>query len=418
MTNMKRALRLVPVPALWLLAAAVTAAEPDWDTLYGSWEFGDGVRVTGGPFTEGGERMLLYMDTREQRRGGLFRPAEQGFASTLGPARLAFEEGARIMRWTDAGGEVLTARRVMSPARRPAGFANGEVHLGGTLFLPPGRSEPVPAIVLAHGSGPGSRHAGTWITFFLEQGLAVLSFDKRGVGESSGDWRTATYFDLAGDLNAGVDWLRAQEGIDPRRVGVHTSSQSGWYGPHAARTNPGIAFLVQRAGPAVDIGIGTAHERREEWRAEGLEAPVIEAAARFWLDLHDLAAAGAPRATAQVRLEEAREQPWFGPAYGEWERIGEGWWSRLVDNRRLEPAADAAALRIPVLWFLAELDQNVPYAASMAALELAQKANPKMRVVTVHGADHSFLWRGEQGRMRYTDEYWQVISGWLPAAIR
>ena len=58
--------------------------------------------------------------------------------------------------------------------------------------------------------------------------MAVLSLDKRGAGASTGDWHTASLDDIAGDWLAGVAMLKQRKDIDPRRIGVHGSSQGGW----------------------------------------------------------------------------------------------------------------------------------------------------------------------------------------------
>src|ERR1700676_3789475 len=104
----------------------------------------------------------------------------------------------------------------------PVTFRNGAVTLAGTLALPraPARHA---AVVLIHGSGPQSR----WGTNryvadrFARAGIAALAYDKRGSGDSGGDWRTATYADLARDALAAVALLAARPDIDPARIGVH-----------------------------------------------------------------------------------------------------------------------------------------------------------------------------------------------------
>lgn len=398
------------------VARAQSLPDESYDPYLGTYEFEDGLRVTGGRMDEGGATMLVYIDTETVARAGVFERTKNGFAPAFdigGASGLAFEDGGRVMLWHDSAGRLLEAERVMHPTMRAAEFSNGDVVLRGALYLPPDADRPLPAVVLAHGSGPATRYAGPWITFFLEQGLAVLSYDKRGTGESGGAWETSTYLELAEDLSAGVDWLRRQSDIETDRVGVHTSSQSGWYGPHTATTNPGVAFLIQRAGPAVDIGVGTAHEIREEWRAEGLSVEVIEPAFRFWLELHRLAREKASLEEARKLTEEAVRKPWFEPAFGDWFELDSGWWERHVANMQLDPGEDVAKLAIPVLWFLAEEDENVPYAASLRSLETAQESNPELKVVTVHGAAHSFVVTAAAGPPRYTDEYWQVMAEWL-----
>ena len=55
--------------------------------------------------------------------------------------------------------------------------------------------------------------------FLIRRGFAVLGYDKRGVGGSTGDWHTATYQDLAGDVVAAFDYLKTRPDIDPAHIG-------------------------------------------------------------------------------------------------------------------------------------------------------------------------------------------------------
>lgn len=412
-------MRLPLVFVLLVLPVTLPAgngADIDPRRYFGTYLFEDGVRVSGGRFDEAGRQLLLYMDTEHGRRGLPLVRGENRFVPAFGlpgPVRVTFHDGGDSMHWLQADGEVLQARRVMQPVFREAVFSNGNVALRGTLYLPPGANQPLPAIILVHGSGDASQYAGTWATFFLEQGMAVLAYDKRGVGESGGDWKRATYLDLAGDVDAAVKWLARQPMIDAKRIGIHTSSQSGWYGPRVALVNDGIAFLIQRAGPAVPIDAGTAHEIREEWRSEGMPGDVIEPAIAFWLELHALAATRASLEAANDLLHEARSRNWFGASFGAWEAIAPGWWHRHSENMQLDPASDAGRLEIPILWFLAEQDENVPYRASLEALIVARKRNDRLEIVTVDNAAHSFLVTDEEGRVHYTPEYWPVMVQWL-----
>src|SRR5208282_3620575 len=97
-------------------------------------------------------------------------------------------------------------------------FRNGEVTLGGTLFLPAG-SKPRAAVVIFHGSGPQARDSfmGHW---FAEQGIACLTYDKRGVGESTGDFQKVAFPTLVDDGLAAISFLKARADIDAHRIGV------------------------------------------------------------------------------------------------------------------------------------------------------------------------------------------------------
>jgi pimeloyl-ACP methyl ester carboxylesterase len=144
----------------------------------------------------------------------------------------------------------------------PTSFSNGDVHLAYTLDLPHG-SGPFPAVVAGHGSGRTrrqdlARFAAEWTRI----GFAVLRYDKRGVGESTGTYvfvgardSPAVFPELASDIVAGVRFLRTRPEIDKQRIGLAGWSQAGWILPHAARELGDAAFVVLFSGPVCSVGL-------------------------------------------------------------------------------------------------------------------------------------------------------------------
>jgi dipeptidyl aminopeptidase/acylaminoacyl peptidase len=101
-------------------------------------------------------------------------------------------------------------------------FSNNNVTLAGTLYLPE-KVGPHPALVVYHSaSGPLRNHPAYQhlITELPPTGFAVLVFDRRGSGASTGDFNTATFQDLAMDGIAGISYLKKRKDIDPTRIGV------------------------------------------------------------------------------------------------------------------------------------------------------------------------------------------------------
>lgn len=383
----------------------------------GTYRFADGTCVTGGRMDEDGVR-LLYTDVWKNRLGILLESHEGAWISRVPPGYSAHLDGTGDrLTLTGTDGHVRIAHRLHRPDTRAVRFRNGSLVLAGTLYTPHGATGKLPGVVLAHGSGPVDRFGGPWITFFTDLGFAVLSYDKRGVGASAGDWRKATYVDLAGDLDAAVDWLSRRPRIDAARVGIHATSQSGWYAPLAAARDRRVRFLIQRAGPALWIGPVTRHENESDWRAAGVPEAGIAPAAALWLRLNTLARRGGSRDQAQHMIDAVADKPWFGPTFGDaWRHVDADAWHRRQVNAKLDPASTAARLGIPVLWFLAERDQNVPYAKSRRAIEDARRSHPAdITLVTIPDAAHSFLVRDAHGTVRYTDRYWPRMAKWLRA---
>ena len=405
-----------------LLVVCACAQAQDFDPsvleqAQGTYRFDDGTCVTGGRMDEGDVR-LLYMDVWGNRLGLLALP-DGGTLRVLAPPgnALRLDPDGKTLTLTAADGQTRIATRIRKPEARDVRFRSGGLTLAGTLYTPHGDAGKHPAVVLAHGSGPVDRFGGPWITFFTDLGFAVLAYDKRGVGASEGDWRQASYVDLAGDLQAAVDWLSRQPGIDPARVGIHSTSQSGWYAPLAAARDARVRFLIQRVGPALWTGPVTAHENESDWRADGVPESDIAPAKALWLRLHRLARRGGTAAEAQALIDAAADKPWFAPTFGDgWRHVDADAWRRRQANASLDPARIAGTLGIPMLWFLAEKDENVPYAESLRALEQAKRNdNTDITVVTVRNAAHSFLIKQPDGSVRYTDHYWPEMGDWLKA---
>src|SRR5262249_16342147 len=117
-------------------------------------------------------------------------------------------------------------------------MAKPKVTLAGTLTIPktPG---PHPAAVLITGSGAQNRNEELMnhrpflvvADHLTRKGIAVLRLDDRGIGGSSGGSRDDTTKDFAGDIRAAVEFLRKDQRIDAKRVGLIGHSEGGVIGP-------------------------------------------------------------------------------------------------------------------------------------------------------------------------------------------
>ena len=148
-----------------------------------------------------------------------------------------------------------TAQSLDSFTRRDITFSSEGVILAGTLFSP---THPQAAIVLVHGSGQEKRMNG-FAERVAAHGITVLTYDKRGVGESGGIYagpevRTNNVDSinlslLAKDASAAVNKL--QELTHHLPIGLVGSSQAGWIIPMAATLNPSVDFMVVFSGPTI-----------------------------------------------------------------------------------------------------------------------------------------------------------------------
>ncbi|WKV12355.1 alpha/beta fold hydrolase [Marivirga harenae] len=133
----------------------------------------------------------------------------------------------------------------------------GEVTLAGTLSLPKNK-ENFPTAILISGSGPQNRdeefmtHKPFLVLadYLTRQGIAVLRYDDRGFGASTGDHNAATSADFANDVKAAVRYLKNRNDINPEKIGLIGHSEGGLIAPLVAADIP-MNFIVLLAGPGV-----------------------------------------------------------------------------------------------------------------------------------------------------------------------
>lgn len=290
---------------------------------------------------------------------------------------------------------------------RTIAFSNGAVKLAGTLLLPRA-GQSFAAVVFVHGSGAEGRWASRFLAEQLaSRGTAALIFDKRGVGESAGDWRMASLEDLAGDAAAAVAILQQQQRVDGKRVGIHGHSQGGTLAPLVA-ARAGVAFIIASAAA------GTPTDSVEIFSVLNSVYPrattsADSADARAYVhELVRVAYHGDPRTRLDSLAQALAGKPWFfaPPA------ANSSYWSFSRIFGAYQPLEWWARVRVPVLLIYGGADQRVPAADSAAriASTLLRAGNGDVTVRIFPGADHTF-------RLPPGPSEWPVTAPGYVAAI-
>ncbi len=131
--------------------------------------------------------------------------------------------------------------------------------LAGTLTLSE-NTKKCPAVILISGSGAQDRdetifgHKPFWVIadYLTRNGIAVLRVDDRGVGGSEGNTGDATSEDFAGDVIAGLEFLKTRKEIDYNKMGLIGHSEGGLIAPIVATKSKDVAFIVLLAGPGIN----------------------------------------------------------------------------------------------------------------------------------------------------------------------
>jgi len=370
----------------------------------------------GGRFTSPAQRAMDYPLDEVHAKGGAVGFTLGGgivFDGTLKGDTLSgtFKDGA------DGGSFTLT-REAAAPLPydvQELTFVNGGVTLKGTLCLPRDKGRHG-AVVLVHGSGPETRWGTSrYIADRLARaGVAALIYDKRGSGASGGDWRTASFEDLARDALAGIDVLRQRGDIDPARIGIHGHSQGGVIGPLAATLAPDkIHFIV-----AEDTFAGTQYAqdlyRVRHAIKELALAPQDEAEAMRVYTLFIDASRGAVTYDA---FDKAAA-PYRDTAWYKWMQFPprDSWvWNWAAKTANFDTLAVWRKVRAPVLLIYGEKDALVPPDESIAAIgaELARAQTPYAAFI-VPGAVHNLTIEPEPGAAFF---WWHQAPGVVDTVV-
>lgn len=165
-----------------------------------------------------------------------------------------------------------------------------DIELGATLTLPAGNG-PHPVLIMISGSGAQDRdenilgHQPFWVIadYMSRKGIAVLRFDDRGVGESSGDHSTATSADFATDVEAGITYLQSRKDIRQDKIGLMGHSEGGMIAPIVASRNKLVDFIVLLAGPGTNGAELLALQQKDIMEAQDISSSTIEK----WLTINE-----------------------------------------------------------------------------------------------------------------------------------
>jgi fermentation-respiration switch protein FrsA (DUF1100 family) len=254
---------------------------------------------------------------------------------------------------------------VAVPVEREVTFRNGDVTLAGSLILPATRGRHS-AVIFLHGSGAEGRFASRFLAMRLvERGVAALIFDKRGVGKSTGDWRTATIDDLAGDAIARrrLPAPRAGRRSAPDR---RSRAQPGRNDrAHDRRPVPRhcVPRRIVRVGRPDGLDGDLQFAEYGVWSSRGQRA-IPPTRATTSVRTVRVAYHGAPRARLDSLAAKDKGQPWyFAPPAAD-----ASYWSFSRTFNEFKPSDWWRQVHVPVLLIYGSADQRVPARESAARI--------------------------------------------------
>ena len=323
-------------------------------------------------------------------------------------------------------------------------------HTMAGTFTRPTEGGPFPAVILISGSGPQNRNEELMghrpflvlADHLTRQGIAVLRYDDRGVGESTGRFATATTPDFASDALAAVAYLKTRDDVNPATIGLAGHSEGGVVAPIAAAESDDVSFivlmagtgvngerilyaqaaLILRAGGATEEAIASNRARQErifgvlksepDRERAGREIEAIIRASLETASDEELALAGIADSASADAVIAAQVQ-----------QVNTPWFRYFLTY---EPAEMIEQVTVPVLAINGEKDLQVPWEENLSEMEAALQrgGNTRYEIRAFPGLNHLFQHAetGAPSEYQAIEETWsvevmEVIAGWILKAV-
>jgi len=334
----------------------------------------------------------------------------------------------------------LELRRPQNPAKpfpyreEEISFSNASagVSLAGTLTLPKGPG-PFPAALLIVGSGPHDRDEAlanhrpflVLADHLTRKGIAVLRYDKRGIGKSTGSSDKATTLDLAADAQAALAYLKSRKEIDPAKIALIGHSEGAMIAPVIAAQSKDVAWVVLLAAPATKGEDTLLNQSELIGRVGGLTDEQLEASLDFDQAAYDLVRTEKDVAVLHDKLNGLVKASGLAaamtPAVLEPQlRMMESSWFRFFLD--YDPLPNLKALQVPVLALYGQKDLQVPAKPNLALLQQALQdgGNKDTDVRELPDLNHLFqhAFSGTPSEYAaieetFSPEALQIVSDWL-----
>ncbi len=313
--------------------------------------------------------------------------------------------------------------------------------LAGT-FTRPASGGPFPAVILISGSGPqdrdealmGHRPFLVLADHLTRRGIAVLRYDDRGVGESTGDFGSATSQDFASDALAAVAYLKTRDDVDPGEIGLAGHSEGGIIAPMAAVASPDVSYIVLMAATGVNgerilyaqaaliaRAAGAPEEavaaNREQQRAIFEVLKREPDPGRAGEEITAIFRSGLERANpgGDTASNDAMQQAIAAQV----QQVNNPWFRYFLTY---EPAPMLERVTVPVLAINGEKDLQVPYEENLREIEAALRrgGNTRFETHALPGLNHLFqhAQTGAPSEYQSIEETWSVeamelVADWI-----
>lgn len=319
---------------------------------------------------------------------------------------LKFERGIKSVQIPKRSQE---PKRPLPYVEEEVSFDNHEagITLSGTLTLP-ASNRFAPVVILIAGSGPNDRdetllgHKPFLVLadHLTRQGIAVLRFDKRGSGKSTGSYETATTQDFARDVRAGIKYLKSRKDVNAKQLGLIGHSEGGLIAPIVAAQSKDVAFTVLMAGPGVNGEKILYEQSRLIQKALGAREEMIDLYLQFQKELFAIVKKEPDLQIAKEQLDKIaqshvailegmQEKVTLENLQAQIARLNTRWFHYFLT---FDPTIALKQMHTPVLVLNGDLDLQVSSAQNLPVIAKALKEsqNRDYKIVELPNINHLF----------------------------
>lgn len=306
------------------------------------------------------------------------------------------------------------------------------ISLAGTLSLPK-KDGNFPVVIMITGSGPQNRdeelmgHKPFLVIadYLTKNGIAVLRYDDRGIGESTGDFKTATSADFATDVESAVAYLKTRKEINKNKIGLVGHSEGGMIAPMVAAKSKDINFIVLLAGTGIQGDKLLLLQQELIARVSGLPEEDITKSIEINSKIFDIVNKSTDTQILKTDLtnllnEKLKEDPTElpnGMSQDEFiamqvNQVSSPWMQFFI---KYNPAPTLEKVKCAVLAVNGGKDLQVPPAANLAAIENALKkgGNTHVTIREFPNLNHLF----QECKTGAPSEYAEIEQTFSPLAL-
>jgi pimeloyl-ACP methyl ester carboxylesterase len=319
------------------------------------------------------------------------------------------------------------------------------VTLAGTLTLPK-ENQLSAAAILVTGSGGQNRdeeilgHKPFLViaNYLTRIGIAVLRYDDRGIGKSTGDIMTATTWDFATDAASAFEFLKEDPRIDPKRIGIIGHSEGAMIAPIVASEYPDLAYIVMLAGSGLSGEDLLFVQSEKLLNASGESEENIRKVIDFNHKVYKIAISADDKDRAEKKLRKAFAK--FTKNMTETEKARMGFSDYMVNTTisqvlnpwmryflKLDIRTYLSETKCPVLIMSGDKDLQTPPKENVPPIEAALKqgGNTDYKVVILPNLNHLFQTCETGSPQEYarisetfSPKALDIIGEWIKYAIR